>query len=109
MRQRAIQGHARVEARRTAGEAGAPADDAGGKTTTDELSPFQQTEAFNTLEWIEAAINNAEDERLVCHREKTLGSNRVTRVCRTVEEERIVKERAKEQLQRNHGDLRLGR
>lgn len=79
-----------------------------GKATTDDLSEHQQIEVFNTLEWIEAAINNAEDERMVCRREKTLGSNRLTRVCRTVEEERLAKERAREQFNRGADQLRLG-
>ncbi|MFD0739858.1 hypothetical protein ACFQZQ_11245 [Lysobacter koreensis] len=77
-----------------------------GKTTTDELSESEQTEAFNTLEWIEAAINNAEDERMVCRREKVLGSTRLTRVCRTVEEERRMKELARDQLDRGDAQMR---
>lgn len=44
-------------------------------------------EAFNTLEWIEGAINGAEGERVTCRREKIVGSNRAIRVCRTAAEE----------------------
>lgn len=54
-----------------------------GKQTADQLSAEQRMQAFNTLEWIEATINNEEDERMVCTREKTIGSNRVARVCKT--------------------------
>jgi hypothetical protein len=71
-----------------------------GKKTADDLTLDQQTEAFNALEWIEAAINHAEDERMVCRREKQLGSTRTTRVCRTVAQEREARERARESLER---------
>jgi hypothetical protein len=54
-----------------------------GKTSADELSEEERLQVFNNLEWIEAAINNAEDERMVCTREKPLGSNRAQRVCKT--------------------------
>lgn len=55
-----------------------------GKTSADELSEEERLQVFNNLEWIEAAINNAESERMVCTREKPLGSNRVQRVCKTM-------------------------
>lgn len=71
-----------------------------GKSSVDELSDSQRMNAFNTLEWIQAAINNEEDERLVCHRERTIGSQRVTRVCRTAAEERRFLEEARDRMQR---------
>lgn len=74
-----------------------------GKTTSADLSPQEQVEVFNRLEWIEAAINNAEDERMVCKREKTIGSTRLTRVCRTVAQEREAREAARRAL--DHGDV----
>ena len=55
-----------------------------GKRTTDELNEQQKIEAFNTLEWIEATINEAEDDQLVCERRPILGSNRKERVCKTM-------------------------
>lgn len=55
-----------------------------GKTSADELSEEDRLAVFNDLEWIEAAINNAESDRMVCSREKTLGSNRMQRVCKTM-------------------------
>src|SRR5262245_32400994 len=45
-----------------------------GKSSAADLTQEQQMQAFNTLEWIEAAINDAPDERMICHREKPLGS-----------------------------------
>ena len=73
-----------------------------GKKTAADLTAEQQMQAFNTLEWIEAAVNNADDERMVCRREKTLGSTRTTRVCRTVAQEREAKDRAREEMEINH-------
>ena len=69
-----------------------------GKRSAADLTAEQKMQAFNTLEWIEAAINNADDERLVCRREKPLGSTRTTRVCRTVAQEREAQERAREEM-----------
>ena len=70
-----------------------------GKKTAADLTAEQQMQAFNTLEWIEAAINNADDERMVCRREKPLGSTRTTRVCRTAAQEREAQERAREEME----------
>ena len=55
-----------------------------GKTTTDDLNETQKTEVFNTLEWIEAVVNNDDaDERMVCQRRPILGSTRKERICKT--------------------------
>jgi len=54
-----------------------------GKVSADDLTDAQRTEVFNTLEWIEAAVNNDEDDRMVCTYERTIGSNRKARVCKT--------------------------
>ena len=71
-----------------------------GKTSMTELSPDQQVEVFNTLEWMEVAINqDSDDERMVCRREKALGSTRTTRICRTAAQEREAKERAREEFE----------
>lgn len=69
-----------------------------GKASVDELSDTQRMKAFNALEWIQAAINNEEDQRLTCRREKTIGSNRVIRVCRTAEAQRRQQEEARERM-----------
>lgn len=69
-----------------------------GKRTTDELSEQQKVEAFNTLEWIEATVNQAEDEQMVCERRQILGSNRKERVCRTMAQMKRERELAREQM-----------
>lgn len=76
-----------------------------GKKVPDELEQTQRTEVFNDLEWIEAAINRAEDERMVCEYTKTIGSNRKQRVCRTAEQMREDRERAKDQMDRRTIEL----
>jgi hypothetical protein len=52
-----------------------------GQTSSDELSEEERLLVFNDLEWIEVAINKADSDRMVCTREKALGSNRMQRVC----------------------------
>jgi hypothetical protein len=75
-----------------------------GKSSAAELTADERTKVFNTLEWMEAAINQeSDDERLVCRREKPLGSTRTTRICRTVAQEREAKERARQELENVNG------
>ena len=69
-----------------------------GKQSSAELSESQATEVFNTLEWIEAVVNKAEDERMVCERRTVLGSNRKERVCKTAAQIRIEREAARDQV-----------
>ena len=75
-----------------------------GKQSTQELYEEQKTDVFNTLEWIEAAINKADDERMVCERRPVLGSTRKERVCKTVGQLRAERESARERMQ--NGDVR---
>lgn len=63
-----------------------------------ELSKDERREAFNTLEWIEATINNEPDERMVCTRERQTGSMRVTTVCKTQRQIDQARARAQEQM-----------
>lgn len=66
-----------------------------GKQSMDQLSPEQQTEVLNTLGWIEAAITQAEDSRIVCRRERVLGSQLKTRICKSVAQRRAEREAAR--------------
>jgi hypothetical protein len=77
-----------------------------GKQVPADLSQDQRTEVFNHLEWIEAAANGEDDERLICEHRPTLGSNRKTRVCRTAAQMREERERAREDLERTHVQMR---
>lgn len=78
-----------------------------GKASADELSEEERLQVFNHLEWIEAAINNAEDERMVCSRQKTLGSNRTQRVCKTMRQIEAEREHAREHV--DNKDLQMTR
>lgn len=72
------------------------------KSTTDLEEP-QQVALFNALESIEAIVNAAEDERLVCERIRPIGSNRTQTSCKTVAQRRAEREAA----QKNMGNRNL--
>jgi len=76
-----------------------------GKQSSAELSQDQYVAAFNKLEWIEATVNNTDGERMICTREKTLGSNRTTRVCRTAAQLEEQREYARQQLETGNTQL----
>ena len=76
-----------------------------GKQSTEDLNEEQKTEVFNTLEWIEAVVNNSEEERMVCERRAVLGSNRKERVCKTAMQWREEHEAARRQME-SHGVCR---
>lgn len=69
-----------------------------GKQSTDDLNEAQKTEVFNALEWIEAAINQTDDERMVCERRPILGSTRKERVCKTVAQMRQERDSARNRM-----------
>ncbi|SFL14806.1 hypothetical protein [Lysobacter sp. cf310] len=69
-----------------------------GKQSTQDLNEDQKTDVFNTLEWIEAAINKADDERMICERRPVLGSTRKERVCKTAGQMRAEREATRERL-----------
>jgi len=54
-----------------------------GKTDTSQLDPSRLDEVVGLLASINAAVNRTGDERLICTREARIGSNFMTRVCRT--------------------------
>ncbi len=79
-----------------------------GKQTSSDLTDDQRMAVFNDLEWIEAAINKAEGERMVCERRKKLGSNRTERVCMTVAQQQEMRERARQELMGDVRNMRVG-
>ena len=64
------------------------------KESTTQLSETDQVRVSNSISSIVAAITNAEDNRMVCRREKPTGSNRIETNCKTVAERRIEREQA---------------
>jgi len=71
-----------------------------GKQTTDDLDTSQKSELFAALDSIDAMVNKANDDRMVCQLVKTLGSNRKERVCRTAGQIRAEREAMRNQLDR---------
>ena len=68
-----------------------------GVGSTTDLPEKDQITVFNSLEAIEAIVNQAEEERMVCTRVKPVGSNRPETVCKTVaqmREEKLEADRA---------------
>ena len=80
-----------------------------GKQTAAELTEDQRLTAFNDLEWIEATLNKSDaSEQMICTRERTIGSNRVTRVCRTREQMEALREAARKAVDRGDMMMRKG-
>lgn len=69
-----------------------------GKQAADQLTPQEQMLAFNHLEWIEAALNDEESERMICRNQTTIGSHRKTRVCRTAAQIERDRQQVREQV-----------
>lgn len=70
-----------------------------GKASIDGLTEEQRMETLDTLKWIETAIGNAEDERMVCELRRKLGTQRKERVCMTVRQQREMREAARDRLE----------
>lgn len=70
-----------------------------GKTSFAELNERQQLEAFNSLEQINALVNDAEDQRMICRREVVTGSHRKSKVCKTVAQRRLERENSRRKLE----------
>lgn len=69
-----------------------------GKSRISELDDATRVQVFNDQELINTTLTQAaEDSRVVCRREKKLGSNMPTNVCMTVAERRRAMEHAQQQ------------
>lgn len=69
-----------------------------GKEFFSELSQDEQFEAFNTLQWIKAAVTGDESQRVVCEYVPRTGSRIGAQHCATVAERRDTREDAKQLL-----------
>lgn len=54
-----------------------------GHETLQALSPSDQVEVFNALEWIKSTVNNARGDEKVCERSVLSGTHRFTTTCVT--------------------------
>jgi hypothetical protein len=71
-----------------------------GKDEFDDLTQKQKLEAFNTLEWLNSAINGTEPDRMVCEMVRKTGSNRRERVGKTVAQRNQERSESEEYLRR---------
>lgn len=55
-----------------------------GVSSLDQLNPSQKVELSNALDEVKAVLTDNENNRLVCHIERKLGSNMMQRRCETV-------------------------
>ncbi|MBP6748029.1 MAG: hypothetical protein KA144_00195 [Xanthomonadaceae bacterium] len=69
-----------------------------GRDDVSQLRAEDKIELFNHLQWVSAVVRNAEEDRQVCERSRTVGSNRFQVVCMTAREYREHKERARQSL-----------
>jgi hypothetical protein len=74
-----------------------------GKQNSNELAEPDRVKLFNALEAIEASINNARDEQVVCEFIRSVGSNRPQRVCKTYAQRAKEREAAEKELSRQIG------
>ncbi len=74
----------------------------GGVQDVDQLAVEARVEVFNEQELVNTLLTEArEDSRLVCTREKKVGSHRTTTMCRTVAERRRDMEQSQGALRTN--------
>jgi len=74
----------------------------GGAESVNQLSEQTKVEVFNEQEVINTLLTEArEDSRVVCTREKKVGSHRTTNTCKTVAERRRDMEESQGALRRN--------
>lgn len=70
-----------------------------GAQSVDQLTEATRVEVFNEQEQVNTVLTQArEDSRLVCTREKKVGSHRTTNNCMTVAERRRAREDTEKQL-----------
>jgi hypothetical protein len=68
-----------------------------GRQAIDELSNDERVRLANALSAVDAAVNKAEDNRMICERIKPIGSNRPQNKCMTVGQRRKLREDAQRQ------------
>jgi hypothetical protein len=69
-----------------------------GVTSLDQLNLDQKTSLSNSLDIIKATLLSDEGNRLICYRERKIGTNIVAKRCETVAEREARAKEAKEQM-----------
>jgi len=76
----------------------------GGAESVDQLPETKKVEIFNEQEKVNTLLTQAHDDsRLVCTREKKVGSHRATNNCMTVAERRRAREQTENAMINNRG------
>ena len=89
----------RIEVRNALNRIGDSLQRAGG---VDQLSSDDKVKVINDQELVNTILTRAgEDSRLVCTREKKVGSHRVTTQCQTVAQRRRMREESQQELGKN--------
>ena len=71
-----------------------------GKSDVSELPDAEQVVVFNLLQEINATINDAEGDRMVCEYTRKVGSHRKTKVCMTVSQREEMRDDSRRMLER---------
>jgi len=66
-----------------------------GKQSVDHLNMHQKVELFNALEEVKAVLNDNEQDRLICHRERKVGTTIKETRCATVAQRKDLEEGGK--------------
>ncbi len=73
-----------------------------GKRTLDDMAPEQKVELFNKQELVNQLLTQAsEDSRMICERERPVGSRIPVSVCKTVAQRRFETDRSRYNIEHN--------
>jgi len=72
-----------------------------GVTSLDQLNPTQKVDLSNALDEVKAVLLAKDDQRMICHIERKIGSNLSERRCETVAQRRANAEEARREMM-NH-------
>ena len=70
-----------------------------GVTSLDQLKPDQKIELSNQLDQVKATLTNNEGNRLICYRERRIGTNLLEKRCETVDEREARAHDSQQQMQ----------
>jgi len=79
-----------------------------GKQTLGDLDPVERKAAYEKLERLDAMALEAENERMVCIREKLTGTHRTQTVCRSVGDMKRWREEAKDFMRQGQQNSTMG-
>jgi hypothetical protein len=72
-----------------------------GVSSIDQLNENQKTELSNALDQVKATLLANEDNRVICHIERKIGTNLTSRRCETVAQRQANTDEARRQMDHN--------